>query len=103
MSTKAKPKSKSSTSSKPKTTAAKAQNIPTPVNSPVGPGLNDVRADGEPVVGHFVEVTKGEDKGLFGTLHEVDGETAVVIPRNSPGTRRPVPFADLVPAEPYRR
>lgn len=103
MTTKAKSKTQTTKSSPKKTAAAKAKDIPTPVASPVGPGLNDVRADGEPVVGHFVEVTKGEDKGLFGTLHEVDGETAVVIPRNSPGTRRPVPFADIVPAEPYRR
>jgi hypothetical protein len=97
--------SKTSTSkrSSPKTTKAKAEAIPAPVASPVGPGLNDTRADGEPVVGHFVEVTKGEDKGFFGVLLEVEGETAVLRARDAAGVRKPVPFANIAPAEPYRR
>jgi hypothetical protein len=81
---------------------------PSPVSGPVPPGLNDRRADDEPVVGHFVEVTDGEHKGLFGTFTELaeteDTEPqAVVVPRDNPLSRVTVPYADITPSSPNRR
>jgi hypothetical protein len=77
--------------------------VPAPVSGPVPPALNDTRADDQPVVGHSVEVTKGDDKGFFGVFVEAEGDNAVLRGRGDAGVRKVVPLADVVPASPYRR
>jgi hypothetical protein len=74
-----------------------------PVSSPVPPGLNDRREDGAPVLGHFVEITKGDDKGFFGVFVEAEGENAVVRSRSDAGVRKVAPIADLVASDVNRR
>lgn len=105
MATKTKAKSKATT--KKTTTAdarpARGEAIPAPVSGPVPPGLNDRRADGEPVVGHFVEVTKGDDEGFFGIFVEADGTDAVVRSHSDPGVRKSVPLANLKASSRERR
>jgi hypothetical protein len=85
------------------TTKAKSRTVPAPVTGPVPPGLNDVRADGEPVVGGFVEVTKGDNKGFFGVFLEAEGDDAVIGSRADAGYRITVPLADIEPSSPNRR
>lgn len=66
-----------------------------PVSSPVPPGLNDRRADSEPIIGHFVEVTKGEYEGRYGVFIELEGETAVIRARDENSDRFTVPYTSL--------
>jgi hypothetical protein len=96
MTTKAKPKNPDS---RPKGKAV----VPAPVSGPVPPGMNDTRADDQPVIGQFVEVTKGEHKGFFGVFLEAEGNDAVVRNRSDAGVRIVVPLADLAPSSPNRR
>lgn len=78
-------------------------------NAPVGPGLNDRRADDEAVLGQFVTITKGEHEGVYGVFTEAfadeDGEVtqAVVRSRDNDTARYVVPIADLEPALAGRR
>jgi transcription elongation factor len=74
-----------------------------PASAPIPPGLNDIREDGAPVIGHFVEITKGDDKGLVGTLKEVQGDTAVVVDRKAPLHVVSAPLADVVATDPNGR
>lgn len=70
---------------------------------PVGRTLNDARADGDAVIGHFVDVTGGEYEGRYGVLLEVDGDTAVVRGRDNDSDRFTTKYSDLVPAQAGRR
>ncbi len=99
--TKAKAKTKRTTTAdaRPKREVA----IPAPVSGPVPPGLNDRRSDSDPIVGHFVEVTEGDDKGFFGIFVEAYGTDAVVRSHKDPGVRMSVPLSALVPSERERR
>jgi transcription elongation factor len=73
--------------------------------TPAPPAINDVRADDEPVLGHFVEVVSGEYKGRYGVFEEVDrsGRGAVVRTRDDDSARIVCDIGDLVPAEAGRR
>lgn len=66
-----------------------------PVTSPVPAGLNDTRGDGEPVLGQFVEVTKGEHEGGYGVFLELQGTDAVLRLRDETGQRVVVPVTSL--------
>lgn len=66
-----------------------------PVTSPVPAGLNDTRADGEPILGGFVEVTKGEHEGDYGVFLELQGTDAVLRLRDETGQRVVVPVTSL--------
>jgi len=77
--------------------------VSAPISAPAKPGFNDRREDGAPVIGHFVEVTKGEDKGFFGVLQEVQEDTAVVRGHTNPLQRVSCPFEDLEASELHRR
>lgn len=73
--------------------------------TPVPATINDIREDSAAVLGHFVEVTKGEHEGRYGVFEELgrDGKTAVVRTRDADSMRLTCPVADLVPAEAGRR
>lgn len=77
--------------------------VAAPASAPIPPGLNDTREDGAPVIGHFVEITDGDDKGLVGTLKEIQGDTAVVVDRHAPLHNVSAPLADVVAADPNGR
>jgi hypothetical protein len=66
-----------------------------PVTSPVPAGLNDRRADSEPILGQFVEVTKGEHEGDYGVFLELQGTDAVLRLRDETGQRVVVPVTSL--------
>lgn len=66
-------------------------------------GINDVRADDEAVLGHFVEVVNGEEKGAYGVFEEVEGDDAIVRTRDNDSRRIVVPIKDLIPAQAGRR
>lgn len=71
--------------------------IAAPVTSPVPMGLNDRRADNEPILGHFVEVASGKHKGAYGIFNEVEGEnTAVIVTRDENTERITTPISSLV-------
>lgn len=71
--------------------------VPAPVSSPVPMGLNDRRADNEPIIGQFVEVASGKHKGAYGVFMEVDNEnTAIVRTRDENGERIATPLSSLV-------
>lgn len=78
--------------------------VPAPVASPARLGLNDKRADTDPVLGHFVEVIDGEYKGSYGVFIETtaDGD-AVVRSRDAEAQRLTTPVSSLVAAEPGKR
>jgi hypothetical protein len=85
------------------TTKTKTPDIPAaPISGPVAPGLNDTRGDEAPVLGHFVEITKGDDKGFFGVFVELQGETAVVRSHRNPNHRVSAPYADIKAASLHR-
>lgn len=119
MSTKSKPKSKAksagSTSTRTRKTTHSGRSaaeegrtedtasVPAPPSGPVPRGLNDVRGDEAPVLGHSVEVTEGEHAGTFGTFDSLEGSEAVVTPRAAPLSRVTVPVTSLRPADSIRR
>lgn len=71
--------------------------VAAPVSSPVPAGLNDTRADNEPILGQFVEVASGKYKGAYGVFLQVEGEdTAIVRTRDENGERIAVPISSLV-------
>lgn len=83
-------------------TTRKRKVIPAPVTSPAPPGLNDTRADDEPVLGHFVEVDSGKHKGRYGVFYEVeDGDIAVIRDRYT-AERVAVPLSSVRRAAPRR-
>lgn len=77
--------------------------VPAPTSGPVPRGLNDVRGDEAPVLGHSVEVIDGEHAGTFGTFDSLEGNEAVVTPRSAPLSRVTVPVTSLRPADSNRR
>lgn len=107
----AKPKTKTATkkttpkdsSSKTKKAAQHPEVASAP--TPIPPAINDVREDSAAVLGHFVEVIKGDHKGRYGVFEEIgnDEKTAVVRSRDADSLRFTCPVADLVPAEAGRR
>lgn len=67
-----------------------------PVSGPVPAQLNDTRADGDPILGQFVEVTKGKHEGTYGVFLELEGDnTAVIRARDEIGQRLTVPLTSL--------
>ena len=66
-----------------------------PATSPIPAGLNDTRGDGEPVLGQFVEVTKGKHEGDYGVFLELQGTDAVLRLRDETGQRVVVPVTSL--------
>lgn len=86
-----------------KASTHKPQFVPAPASGPVGPSLNDIRADDEAVLGHNVEVTKGDDKGFYGVFWATEGDDAIVRSRADAQEYITVPIKDLVPADPFRR
>ena len=73
--------------------------------TPIAATINDIREDDAAVLGHFVEVTKGEHKSRYGVFEELgkDGKTAVVRTRDADSIRLTCPVADLIPAQAGRR
>ena len=112
MSTNAKSKSKSgSTSTRARKTTRSAEEgrtedttaVPAPTSGPAPRGLNDIRGDSAPVLGHAVEVVEGEHQGTFGTFESLEGDQAVITPRSAPQSRVTVPVESLRPADVNRR
>ncbi len=71
--------------------------------TPVPPSLNDSRADDDAVLGHFVDVVSGPEKGAYGVFIEAQGDDAVVRTRDDDSRRFTTPIKNLVPAESGRR
>ena len=78
--------------------------------NPVPPSSNDRRADDQAIIGHFVEVTGGKEKGAYGVAIEVtdadkngEPELVVVRTRDNDSRRIEVKYEDLVPASSGRR
>lgn len=95
-------------SAKPKKAAKPKEETVVDPRVDAGPGavpstINDVRADDEPVLGHFVEIVKGENKGRYGVFEEVFGDTGVVRTRDADMLRLTCPLSDMVPALAGRR
>lgn len=84
------------------TETRKRKVIPAPVSSPVPGGLNDIRADDEPVLGHFVEVTSGKHKGRYGVFFEVEGDDVAVVRDRATAERVAVPLSSVRRAAPRR-
>lgn len=97
--------SHSSTKSESAPKSTKKADIPAaPPAGPFEPGLNDRRADGEPVLGHFVEVTGGEHEGRYGIFDSLSADgTAVVTSRDEHSERIVVKFSDLVASRSGKR
>ena len=97
MSTQTKSSSQTTSSDAPNLTKSEVSDLAerAPVTSPVPAGLNDTRGDGEPVLGQFVEVTKGEHEGAYGVFMELQGADAVLRLRDETGQRVVVPVTSL--------
>lgn len=81
-----------------------SESIPVaPISGPVPAGLNDIREDGAPVIGGFVEVTKGEHEGTYGVFLELHGDEAVLRARDDTGQRLSVPYDALVASRAGKR
>lgn len=97
--------SHSSTKSESAPKSTKKADIPAaPPAGPFEPGLNDRRADGEPVLGHFVDVTGGEHKGRYGVFESLSADgTAVIRSRDEGSERLVVKYSDLAASRSGKR
>lgn len=82
-----------------KAAAKKEEPVPVPLN-----------ASAEATPGHFVNVVKGEHKGIYGVIEEVFDyddagrpKTVVVVSRDADSAHYSVDYGDLEPAEAGQR